>query len=330
MKLPVDVVIIGLNSARTLGDCLDSVRRSTYPGESITVYYVDGGSTDGSVEIAQDRGARVVPYQAETPAPGGQRNAGWRMGSGTAVQFLDSDTILDPDWLAQGVNSLKAGVGAVNGNRKERFPEASWMNWIGDQEWNGPAGEAREFGGDVLILREALEKTGGYDDRLIGGEDPELSYRIRQAGYTLQKLDQPMTRHDLGMKTLRQYWKRAFRSGHAYAEVNHRHPDFWATEVRRIQVRGTVFVVGWLAVVGLVWSWPFVAGPLLGTGFLCLPRVRSVRYFETKGMTRKQARLYAWHASLVIIPQFCGLVRFGWGRLTNRPLTNRKLRKAKA
>jgi glycosyltransferase involved in cell wall biosynthesis len=326
MEATVDIVIIGLNSARTLEACIDSVRRSHYSQDQITIYYVDGGSTDGSPDIARSKGVEVVSYSSALPAPGDQRNAGWRAGRGWAVQFLDSDTVMDADWLPVAVPRLSDGVGAVNGNRREMFPEATVFNWIGDQEWNGPEGDAHEFGGDVLIRREALERTEGYDSSLVGGEDPELAYRVRQAGYRLWKLDVSMTLHDLGMKTIRQYWRRAFRSGHAYAEVHHRHHDFWASEVRRILVRGGVFMGGWLLLAATFWSPWFFVSPLVGTFLLCLPRWRSVGSFRARGMSEKQAKLYAWHASLVIIPQFFGALRYQAGRWTARPMTNRRLK----
>jgi len=330
MRPTLDVVIIGLNSAKTLAACIGSVHRSTYPQDRITVIYADGGSSDGSQELARSLGARVVDFVADAPAPGGQRNVGWRAGTGELVQFLDSDTQMDPAWLEAAAGAMVEGVGAVNGDRRELHPEASLFNWLGDREWNGPAGEAGAFGGDVLLRRSALEQTGGYDPKLVGGEDPELSYRVRKAGWKLWKLDRLMTWHDLEMKTLKQYRRRAFRTGHAYAEVNHRHPDFWSREVKRIVVRGGGFVAGWLGLVLVVLSPGALVLPLLGTLLLVQPRLTAVNGFRSSlNLSDREARTYAWHASLVALPQFFGVLRYWGGRLTGRPLTNRKLKKRK-
>lgn len=322
----IDVVIIGLNSAKTLEACISSVRAAHYPAELLHIIYADGGSSDGSQDLATRLGVRVVEVLADTPTPGRQRNGGWRAGSAPLVQFLDSDTLLDPDWLERGTAALADGVGAVNGDRRELYPEQTLFNWLGDQEWNGPAGEAEAFGGDVLIRRVVLETTGGYNDHLIAGEDPEFSHRVRLAGWKLIKLPVLMTRHDLAMKTLKQYWKRAHRTGHAYAEVNRMHPDFWRGEARRILLRTGILLAG-LACGLLAWLSPWLLVPAILALLLFLrPRLTLAgRFARTLGLTNKQAGVYAWHATLVVVPQFFGLLRFHWGRLTGRPLTNKKV-----
>ncbi|MBO0839164.1 MAG: glycosyltransferase, partial [Actinobacteria bacterium] len=60
-ELDVSVVIPCLNEARTLGRCveaaLDGIRATGLSGEVIVA---DNGSTDGSRELAEETGARVV------------------------------------------------------------------------------------------------------------------------------------------------------------------------------------------------------------------------------------------------------------------------------
>ena len=76
---------------------------------------------------------------------------------------------------------------------------------------------------------------------LIAGEDPELSYRIRQSGWQILRIDAQMTTHDINMSTFRQYLKRAYRSGHAYAEIALRflrnEEKLWLKELTRIVVK---------------------------------------------------------------------------------------------
>ena len=324
----LDIVIIGLNSSRTLSECIRSVHGCRYPSASIKIFYADGGSTDGSPDIARSLGCVCVEVAAEAPTPGRQRNTGWRLGGGKYVQFLDSDTVMDPDWLDRAVTAIASSesVGAVCGDRREMHPEASLFNRIGDIEWNGPSGDAEAFGGDVLISRSALERVGGYDQGLIAGEDPELAHRIRAAGLRIVKLSIPMTSHDLAMRTPRQYWKRAFRSGHAYAEVHARHPDFWAAEVQRITIRALPFFAG-LAVLPLSVHSPWLlAVTAAGLAALLRPRLWLVgRFRRDLGLGREEARTYAWHASMVVVPQCLGMFRFYIGRAISRPLTNRRI-----
>lgn len=326
----IDCVIIGVNAAATLARCLDSVLQSHYPGERLQLYYVDGGSTDDSLTIAgQYPQVQVIALQPRYPTPGLGRNAGWRRGRAPLVQFLDSDTILHPDWLVRASAAMQDGVGAVCGRRQELYPEATVFNYIADLEWNGPPGESEAFGGDVLIRREVLAQTGGYDEDLVGGEDPELSQRVRQLGYKIIQLDVPMTSHDIAMTRLSQYWRRAYRTGYGFAAVTHRHlrsaKGFWAREVIRVAIRGGGSLG--LLLLGLVGSWwtPWwLLSWLPATGLLCYPRLRSVpRLAAEKRLPLDKARLYAWHCSVVVIPEFLGVGRYILGVLTGRPLRNR-------
>ncbi len=329
----IDCVIIGVNAAATLARCLDSVLASHYPPDRLRLYYVDGGSTDDSLAIAaRYPQVQVIALQPRYPTPGLGRNAGWRQGQAPLVQFLDSDTILHPNWLARGSAALQDGVGAVCGRRQELHPEATVFNYLADLEWNGPPGESEAFGGDVLIRREVLEQTGGYDEELVGGEDPELSQRVRQLGYKIIQLDVPMTGHDIAMTRVSQYWRRAYRTGYGFAAVTHRHlrasGGFWAREVIRVIVRGGGSLG--LALLGLAGSW-WTPWWLLtwapAAGLLFYPRLRRVpRLAATKQIPLDKAKLYAWHCSLVVIPEFCGVLRYAWGVLSGRPLRNRPQR----
>jgi len=324
----IDIVIIGLNSSQRLKACLESVKSCRYPKTKISIIYADGGSTDDSILIAKSSGCICVRAESCLPTPGSQRNAGWRMGSAEYIQFIDSDTLLDKEWLGKAVLAFfSEEMGAICGDRRELKPTETIFNWIGDLEWNGRPGETETFGGDVLISRVALEATGGYDPSLIAGEDPELSYRVRRAGFKILRLGESMTKHDLAMHTLGQYLKRAYRSGYAYAEVHYLHRNFWAKEVSRILLRSVPFIVGLIAIIASFYCSPWLlVMPLVGAVTLLRPRIFLVRKFqESLSLSRREARIYAWHASLVVLPQFLGMLRFFLGRLLSLPLTNRRM-----
>jgi cellulose synthase/poly-beta-1,6-N-acetylglucosamine synthase-like glycosyltransferase len=334
----IDCVVIGVNAAATLERCLLSIKNSNYPQDHVHIMYVDGGSSDKSIDIARSVAeVEVIALTPEYPTPGLGRNSGWKSGKAPFVQFLDSDTILDPDWLANGVQVFEDNVAAVMGYRTEMHPEQSVFNWIGSLEWNGRPGEAESFGGDVLIRRQVLAETYGYNEELVGGEDPELSRRVRLSGWRVLQLDMNMTAHDLAMTKISQYWKRTYRSGYAFAAVIDRFAadpsPFWNKEFRRIKVRGGGFVgLSVLSAVSCIvlplklWAVSVSSGLFLVALFLLFfPRIFRVSYFEEdKEISYEQAKTYAWHCSLAVLPDICGVGRYYLGKWLNRPLRNKR------
>ena len=69
-----------------------------------------------------------------------------------------------------------------------------------------------------MIRAAAFVAVAGYRNDLIAGEDPELSVRLRKAGWRIWRLSNEMTLHDAAMTRFSQWWKRSVRCGWAYAQ----------------------------------------------------------------------------------------------------------------
>jgi GT2 family glycosyltransferase len=256
--MKIGAVVIGRNEGVRLEACLASL--SDVP----RVVYVDSGSTDGSVEMAQARGIEVVSLDMTMPFTAARaRNAGLaRLREGDApelVQFVDGDCELRAGWLAAAQAFLDShpDVAVVAGRRRERFPEATIYNAQCDREWNTPVGEALACGGDALMRMSVLDEVEGYDPTLIAGEEPEMCQRMRLKGWKIWRLDHEMTWHDAAMTRFSQFWKRARRAGHAYAEGAYLHGEHghYVAQTRRALFWGTVLPV-LIVIAGLVWP-PF-------------------------------------------------------------------------
>lgn len=231
----VAVVAIGRNEGERLRRCLDSL-----PPAIRAVVYVDSGSTDGSVAAARGRGAEVVeldgtvPFTAARARNAGLRRVRERWPGIPLVQLLDGDCTLAPGWLEAAVGELSASPRAavVCGRRREARPGASIYNRLCDMEWDTPVGEAESCGGDALARLAALAEVGDFDAGLIAGEEPELCARLRARGWGIRRIACEMTLHDAAMTRFGQWWRRAVRAGHAFAEVHARHPSLWGRQVR--------------------------------------------------------------------------------------------------
>jgi len=215
-------VVIGRNEGPRLERCLRSVLMV-----SDRIVYADSASTDESLGAARQLGVVVVELPGDgrlTAARG--RNAGYkelreRYPECQMVQFLDGDCILQSGWIPKAIEFLHAlpDVGVVCGRRFEAHPEASIYNALCDQEWNTPVGETGECGGDALVRCAALDEVGGYDSDLLAGEEPEMTARMRAAGWRIWRIDVPMTEHDANIHSVLQWWRRTQRGGFGYAQV---------------------------------------------------------------------------------------------------------------
>ena len=241
----VSVVVIGRNEGERLVRCLESVRQANWDGRPYEVVYVDSRSTDASVGRAESLGAFVL--SDASPCAAKARNLGWTRARGEFILFLDGDTQLDPDFVARALQTLEDPVlCAAWGHRRESDPGQSIYTRVLDLDWVYPVGRTQYFGGDVLVRRTALASVDGFDPTLKAGEEPEMCARLRAAGWQIEHIDAPMTRHDLAVNTLRAYWLRAYRSGIAYAEVadrmKRRNDPMWQREALRDFVHGILLI----------------------------------------------------------------------------------------
>ncbi len=96
-----------LNSARTLGECLDSLRAQDYPADRVELVVADAGSADSTLEIARARGAaRIVENPLRTGEAG--KAAAFAASTGELLLLLDSDNVLpSPDWLSRMVAAFE-------------------------------------------------------------------------------------------------------------------------------------------------------------------------------------------------------------------------------
>lgn len=272
----ISAVVIGRNEGARLLACLKSLKPQVQ-----RLIYVDSGSSDDSVAAARALGAEVVALDMSQPFTAARaRNAGLDQlaDEGGLVQLVDGDCTVDPTWIAQASAFLQQHpkVAVTCGRRRERFPEASIYNQLCDREWNTPIGEAKACGGDALMRLDALRAVTGYRADLIAGEEPEMCLRLRQAGWTIWRLDAEMTQHDAQMLRFGQWWKRSRRAGHAFAEGAALHgapPErHWVRETRRAVIWGG-FLPLLLLIAAVVFSpWALIGGLIYPVQWLRLSR----------------------------------------------------------
>lgn len=162
MRAQISVVIPTLNAAPALPGCLATLMEGVSAGLIRELVVSDGGSTDATVQIAQDAGARVVCGAASR---GGQLRRGIGEVHGGWLLALHADSYLAPGWS----ETVQAHITARNGPACFRlaFDEtrlmalwvAGWAN-LRTRLFRLPYGDQ-----GLLIRREDYDRAGGYPDQ---------------------------------------------------------------------------------------------------------------------------------------------------------------------
>jgi GT2 family glycosyltransferase len=315
----VGFVVIGRNEGERLLACMRSIP-AVHPR-----VYVDSGSTDDSVGAAERAGFAVLSLDLARPFTAARaRNEGFALLRAAQpalryVHFVDGDCELAAGWLPLALAALDAdaGLAAVCGRRRERHPERSLYNALCDAEWDTPVGEAAACGGDALFRSAALQAVDGFDPRLIAGEEPELCFRLRRAGWRILRLPAEMTRHDAAMTRFGQWWRRSVRAGYAYAEgaaMHGRKPPYY-------NLRPTLSVLLWAGLLPALCAASTLLAPPFGA-LLWLVYPTQVTRISSKerqrGRPLRLAFAIAYHNVLGKFAEATGALRYLGDRLRGR------------
>ncbi len=303
------IVVIGRNEGDRLRVCISSARR-----ECDRVVYVDSDSSDGSPDAARALGADVVALQPPGLTAARGRQAGVaslleRWPDIEFIQFVDGDCELAAGWLDQALAAMATDsrLAAVSGIRSEASTQHNLWSRLVDIEWPRTGGDVLYPGGDSLCRVSALQAIGGWTVDLIAGEDPDLGFRLVDAGWHVRRLAIEMTVHDIRITRFGQYWRRAVRSGFAYAAAGWRNRH----GVGRVYlIRGLKFTLQAALLAGtLVASalyWPFA---LAAVAIVIWVWCRSFRFSSRAGLRGADSLLYALLAIPVRFAQGLGFVR---------------------
>jgi GT2 family glycosyltransferase len=313
----VGVVVIGRNEGERLRSCLTSGVR-----EARHLVYVDSGSSDGSVTLAQSLGVETLALDPGTPFSAARaRNEGRERLRQTLpdlqyLQFVDGDCELCDQWLAGAVGFLAshADVAVVSGRLREKHPEASVFNLLAEFEWDQPTGEVTGCGGIAMMRVSAFDQVRGFRTDLIAGEEPELCLRLLRQGWRIWRVSQDMARHDLAMARFTQWWKRELRNGHAFAEGVALHgapPErHYVREYRSALFWGLGIPLATLALIAFF-------GPS-GTLLLALYPLQVVRLALRGGRSARANWLHGLFLVIGKFPEVLGVLRFHWRRALGR------------
>ena len=214
--MQLSVIIVNYNVKYFLEQCLSSVVNACVNKEA-EIFVVDNNSTDGSRDFFEGRFRQVnFIWCNENAGFSRANNLALKRCTGDYILFLNPDTILPEDCLdkclaffilqkdagALGIHMID-GSGNFLRESKRGFPSpltslfklsglASLFHksktfaryYLGHLDENTTHEVDVLAGAFMLVKSNVLDITGGFDERFfMYGEDIDLSYRIKKAGF---------------------------------------------------------------------------------------------------------------------------------------------------
>lgn len=184
----IAIVIPAKNEARYLPLVLEALRVQTLQPAEVIV--ADGGSTDGTQDIARRFGAKVV--LGGSVAEG--RNAGAAATSSEFIVFLDADVLIDDprfleravaEFAQRGLDLATSDVRIADGHVLDRVSYAFYNRYV--RMWGKR--HPHPIGSFMLVRRAVHDAIGGFDPGVYYAEDHDYGLRVRDAGFVFGILD---------------------------------------------------------------------------------------------------------------------------------------------
>jgi rSAM/selenodomain-associated transferase 2 len=175
--MKISVIIPVVNEAENLAEAIPRIIQFGNK-DLIEIIVVDGGSTDGSVKIAEKLGAKVLVCPIKSRAA--QMNLGALHAQGDVLFFLHADTRILPGYIEDLQEVIRKGKFHA-GCYRFRFDSPKLLLKI--NSWFTRFNGIMSGGGDqtLFITQSVFRELGGFDETYTIMEDFDLVRRIRRS-----------------------------------------------------------------------------------------------------------------------------------------------------
>ena len=183
----VTAVLPLFNKRHYVERCLASVAEAARSHGSVEVIVVDHGSTDGSYEAAARWRDSLRLCREPVGTIAHVRNTGAKLASARILAFVDSDCVVPPNYFATLEAIIRDRRVAATGFEVGVPDAGTWVERVWQRLHDrGDAGPRHYVNAaSFSVTREAFEAVGGFNERLITGEDTDICLRLRSAGFEI-------------------------------------------------------------------------------------------------------------------------------------------------
>ncbi len=183
----VSVAVITLNSGSTIQQCLHSLSTLDYPPDKYEIVIVDGGSTDGTMEVIGKFPVRVVVDKRRSR--GLARNTAVMASRGEIIAFTDADCLASKDWLKDHVSihhdpHILVVAGAVLQGGSFGLPTTLYhQTYFATQSPLTPRRKTWEIASANASFKASTFRIVGAFRQLDRGEESLLCWEVIQRGF---------------------------------------------------------------------------------------------------------------------------------------------------
>ena len=205
-KPVVSIIVPAYNSQKTIKQCLQSIKSQTY--REIETIVVDRHSKDKTAQIAKKFKAKLLYVTEERSTA---KNYAASMAEGEFLLFIDSDMTLTPKTVEECVNkSLETNADALV------IPLMSisqgLLSECRKKERESLSGLSEFMEAPRFFKKKQFLKTGGYDKKIVCGEDFDLTSRFKKMGCKIGKISSELY-HFEDSSSLRNIFSKAYYYG---------------------------------------------------------------------------------------------------------------------
>ena len=230
----ISFVIPVFNRPNEIDELLNSFCLQKESKDFEIVIIEDGSSNKCDKIIKNYKNLNISYYYKDNSGPGDSRNFGMNKAKGSYFIILDSDIILPENYCTILIDNLSKNFSDCFGgvddshssfNNFQKAVSFSMTSLITTGHVRGGSRsknfQPRSF--NMGISKEAFLKSGGFG-KIHPGEDPDLSIRLKKAGFITALYENLKVFHKRRV-SIKSFFKQVYKFGVARSILNHKFPD---------------------------------------------------------------------------------------------------------